>query len=85
MLLTIKNDNGEVVKEIKLNALVGVGFVDIPNSNEEGILTLIEGAGTPSVSYAARFLDVYSCKKMNELLENARPAQEMFEKWEKER
>ena len=83
MILIIKNDNGEVIKEIELESLVGVGFVQIPNSDEMGICTIIEEAGTPQLSYASKFLEMFLNKKMNALIEHSMPAKNAFERWMK--
>lgn len=78
MILSIKNDNGEVIQELKLSGLVGVGFMDIPNCKEKIICTIFEGVGTPEVTYANKFLEGFINMKMAKLLQDSTPIEAVF-------
>jgi hypothetical protein len=77
MELIIKDDNGKVITDTKIDALVGVAYVSIKNGTDQGIQTFFNGASILQASYASQVLSKIMDNKVKNYVNSFIPLSEL--------
>lgn len=77
MELIIKDDNGNIITDTKIQALIGVAYISIKDGTDQGIQTFFNGATVLQASYASQVLNKIMDNKVRNYVNSFIPLSEI--------